>query len=193
MKNSLFYFLLLFVVIANAQKNEFKNQGEQENALAEQFFEKKYVKQSFEKFQGKITVTDKTNITFNNKTLQFWDIKPELLQVFTEGIFYPQILLGNEENNIIKSESELLSEREAALYNFKRNDKLRISNFEELVSLSKSPKVKRFRFLNYSFAPMNPQVYFIELTNENATENTDLNSFIKGAKLTFVCLGWLTT
>lgn len=193
MKNSLFYFLLLFVVIANAQKNEFKNQGEQENALAEQFFEKKYVKQSFEKFQGKITVTDKTNITFNNKTLQFWDIKPELLQVFTEGIFYPQILLGKEENNIIKSESELLSEREAALYNFKRNDKLRISNFEELVSLSKSPKVKRFRFLNYSFAPMNPQVYFIELTNENATENTDLNSFIKGAKLTFVCLGWLTT
>lgn len=193
MKNSLFYFLLLFVVIANAQKNEFKNQGEQENALAEQFFEKKYVKQSFEKFQGKITVTDKTNITFNNKTLQFWDIKPELLQMFTEGIFYPQILLGKEENNIIKSESELLSEREAALYNFKRNDKLRISNFEELVSLSKSPKVKRFRFLNYSFAPMNPQVYFIELTNENATENTDLNSFIKGAKLTFVCLGWLTT
>ncbi|PXY44582.1 hypothetical protein [Flavobacterium hydrophilum] len=193
MKNSLFYFLLLFVVIANAQKNEFKNQDEQENALAEQFFEKKYVKQSFEKFQGKITVIDKTNITFNNKTLQFWDIKPELLQMFTEGIFYPQILLGKEENNIIKSESELLSERESALYNFKRNDKLRVSNFEELVSLSKSPKVKRFRFLNYSFAPMNPQVYFIELTNENATENTDLNSFIKGAKLTFVCLGWLTT
>lgn len=193
MKNSLFYFLLLVVAIANAQKNEFKNQGEQENALAEQFFEKKYVRQNFEKFQGKITVIDKTNITFNNKTLQFWNIKPELLQVFTEGIFYPQIVLGNEENNIIKTQSELLSEKEAVLYNLKRNDKLKISNFEELVSLSKSPKVKRFRFLRYSFALMNPQVYFIELTNENATENTDLNSFIKDSKLTFVELGWLTT
>ena len=38
---------------------------------------------------------------------------------------------------------------------------------------------------------MNPEVYFIELINENATEKTELNTFINGAKLTFVQKGWL--
>jgi hypothetical protein len=193
MKKNVFYLLLLFVFIANGQKKEFKNQGEQENYWAEQLFEKEYVKQSFEKFQGKITTIDKTNITFDNKTLEFWDTKTELLQIFTDGIFYPQILIGKEENIKIKSEEELklLNQNESYLYNLKRNDKLRISSFEELDFLSKSPKVKRFRFWNYSFGSMNPQVYFIELTNENAKEDTELSLFIRNAKLTFVKGGWI--
>lgn len=193
MNKNLFYFLILLAFFANAQKKEFKNQGEQENYWAEQLFEQKYSKQTFEKFNGKITIIDKTNIVFNNKTLEFWDIKPELIQIFIEGIFYPQILIDNEENIIIKSEDELklLTQNERIFYNFKRIDKLRISNFEELPFLSKSRKVKRFRFWKYSFGSINPQVYFIELTNENANEKTDINLFIKEAKLTFVKDGWI--
>jgi len=193
MKKYLIYIFVLSVAIVYGQKKEFKNQGEQENYWAEQLFEQKYIKQSFEKFKGKISVIDKTNIEFDNKSLEFWSVKPELLEIFTEGIFYPQIIIGHEKNNPIKSESELklLTNNELLLYNVKRNDKLRISNFEELPFLSKAATVKRFRFWNYAFGSMNAQVYFIELTNENATEKTELSLFIKGAKLTFVKGGWI--
>ena len=193
MKKYLIYIFVLSVAVVYGQKKQFKNQGEQEDYWAEQLFEQKYIKQSFEKFKGKVSIIDKTNIEFDNKSLEFWSVKPELLEIFTEGIFYPQIVIGHEKNNPIKSESELklLTNNERLLYNLKRNDKLRISDFEELPFLSKSPTIKRFRFWNYTFGSMNPQVYFIELTNENATEKTELSSFIKGAKLTFVKEGWM--
>ena len=186
MRKHLIYIFLFFATSVYSQNG-------QEDNWAKELFEKKYVHQSFEKFKGKISVIDKANIEFDNKILEFWSIKPELLEIFTEGIFYPQIVIGNEKNNPIKSESELksLTNNERLLYNLKRNDKLRISDFEELPFLSNSPTVKRFRFWNYSFGSMNPEVYFIELINENATEKTELNTFINGAKLTFVQKGWL--
>ena len=37
----------------------------------------------------------------------------------------------------------------------------------------------------------NPQVYLFELRNENATEKTDWEKWIKGSKLTFLKDGWI--
>lgn len=96
MRIYLIYILIFSVAIVYGQKKEFKNQGDQENYWAEELFEQKYIEQSFEKFKGSISIIDKSNIEFDNKGLEFWSVKPELLEIFTEGIFYPQIIIGYE-------------------------------------------------------------------------------------------------
>jgi hypothetical protein len=72
-----------------------------------------------------------------------------------------------------------------------RNDSLRITDFEEVPFLNKSPTIRRFRFWLFTKGFMNPTVYFIELTNENATSKTDIRSFIKDSNLTFFINGWI--
>ena len=193
MKKQLLFLLLLSISTVGAQEIKFENQGQQEDYWAKELFRKEYVKQSFAKFDGKISVVDKNTVMFDNKTLIIWAFQPDLLEIFTEGIFYPQILIGDEENSPIKTPEELakLSDQERLSYKMLRNDSLKISDFEEVKLLSKSPKVKRFRFWNFTSGFANPTVYFIELTNDNANETTDFKTFIKNAKLTFVKSGWL--
>jgi hypothetical protein len=64
-------------------------------------------------------------------------------------------------------------------------------SIEELKFLEISPRVKRFRFWLRLNGIANPFVYLFELTNENATKQTDIENFIKGASLTFFKQGWI--
>jgi hypothetical protein len=72
-----------------------------------------------------------------------------------------------------------------------QNDSVKISDLEELKFLSKSHKIKRFRFWYYLPGFNNPQVYFIELTNSKATRKMKIHEFIKGSELTFIKGAWL--
>lgn len=142
----------------------FKNQGEQEDYLAQELFKKEYKKQHYSKFIGEITTTD-SKIKFGKvQYIELFDSNSDYNLIFEKGLFYPDIL------NAIS---------------------LRIGSLEELEFLSNNPKVKRFRFWLYPPNMANPQVYLFELTNENANEKTDWKSFIKKAKLTFVKDGWI--
>lgn len=181
----IFNFLVCF-----SQNREFKNQGEQENYWAERIFEKEYKKQQYDKFNGKIEIINDNKIKFENKTLIVYCPK-EFLSIFISGIFYPQLIIGNEENNkeLSNEEQEKLSPEDRFKYNFSRNDSFSVSVFEELTFLSNSPKIKRFRFWNSRPGFANPQVYFIELTNENAEVNTSLENFLKNAELTYIKAG----
>lgn len=183
--------LCLFIFLVGfSQKREFKNQGEQENYWAEIVFEKDYKKQQYNKFNGNIEIVNDNKIKFDNKTL-IVHCQKEFLPIFTSGIFYPQLIIGNGENNKIlsKEEEEKLSPQDRFIYNLNRNDSFSVSIFEELSFLSKSPKIKRFRFWNSRPGSANPQVYFIELTNEKANEKTSLEKFIQNAELTFIKAG----
>jgi hypothetical protein len=89
--------------------------------------------------------------------------------IFSSGIFYPSVITGQSLSDYC----------------------LIISNFEELDFLSKTPTQKKFRFWLQGIGIVNPTVCFIELTNQDATENTDIETFIKGASLTFYKEGWI--
>ncbi|WP_224996864.1 hypothetical protein [Cesiribacter sp. SM1] len=150
--------------IKSETEPKFKNQGEQEDYWAKELFEKKYKKQVYPRFK-RILITEKDNvISFGPTTIELLTNSPDLLPIFTTGLFYPRILDSHS---------------------------LRISDLEELKFLSDSPTVKRFRFWLYHPNRANPQVYFFELTNEKADENTDIKAFIEGASLTFVKDGWI--
>ena len=196
-----FIIIILFVVTitkvaaqipeSKPVKKEFKNQGEQEDYQAEKLFEEKYTKQNNKRFTGDIAVIDKNNIKFGNKVLRAY-FSPELKSIFTQGIFYPQIITGDSVSPK-KSEEEIskMTEVQKVFYNMAQNDTLSIGEFEELKFLSTSPTIKRFRFWEYRNGSANPHVYFIELTNSTADKSTDLATFIKGATLTFVKEGWI--
>ena len=75
----MFFFVISFL---NAQtqdinsakpKKEFANQGEAEDAWSEEFFEKHYVQQKFEKFSGEISFVDNSTIKFDDKILIIWN------------------------------------------------------------------------------------------------------------------------
>lgn len=191
--NNFFTFLFLFIFFLGiSQKREFKNQGEQENYWAEQVFEKEYQKQNYSKYKGNILIESNTQIIFGNKTLNI-NCNSDFLPIFTNGIFYPQLILGNTENNKILTNSELekLTPQEQVFYKLGRNDLFNISELEELTFLNKnkSPTIKRFRFWSFWSGMANPQVYYFEITNENANDNTTINEFIKNSKLTFLKSG----
>jgi hypothetical protein len=65
-------------------------------------------------------------------------------------------------------------------------DSLSIGQFEELKSLETSSKQKRFKFLYTIKGLINPIVDLIELTNEKASANADLVTFLKGARVTYL-------
>ena len=112
----------------------------------------------------------------------------EGLKVLLEnGIFYPNIITGNSETVFkIKQQLDSLSDSQKAFYNMSRTDSLRISDFEELKSLSKSHKQKRFKFYLYRLGMMNPTIYYIELTNEKATKDFSLLEFMKECRVTYI-------
>jgi hypothetical protein len=192
------FFISICVFQIKAQKRDtfivrtqFANQGEQEDYWAEKLFYEKYKKENYKRFTGDIVVIDKNHIRFGNKILRAY-FSTEFKNIFTQGIFYPQVITGDSAA-AKKSEEELskMTPGQKLFYNMTQNDTLAIGEFEELKFLSTSPTIKRFRFWKYRKWSANPQVYFIELTNTAADKTTDLPTFIKGATLTFVKDGWI--
>lgn len=194
--------VILFVSICTLQtkaqtrdtfvvRTQFANQGEQEDYWAEKLFYEKYKKETYKRFAGDIIVIDNNHIKFGNKILRGY-FSPELKRIFTQGIFYPQIISGDSvvsKKNI--EEINKMTDGQRFFYNMTQNDTLHIGEFEELKFLSKSPTIKRFRYWKYRKGSANPQVFFIELTNMAADKSTDMENFIKGATLTFVKDGWI--
>lgn len=81
------------------------------------------------------------------------------------------------------------------------NYTLKICCFEEIISPNQNPQIKRFTFWIFpaqnqnpnasNFEKMltnriNPDEYYFELQNENATENMSYEDFVKNAKLIFL-------
>ena len=96
--NKIIAFLFLFgFSFGFSQINEFKNQDEQEDYWAKQVFEKERDLIEYQRYKSKTLVKSNNEIQFGNKTLII-DCSSKFLPIFTEGIFYPQLVIGNAEN-----------------------------------------------------------------------------------------------
>jgi len=156
--------VLLSLITINlfGQKNELKNDEQS-------FFDssnhkskyKKYDKSEIKKFENYITINDSIKIRFDKNT----DTKYK--QIIENGFLSP-------ENSNKVNDSEYCC-------------------FQELYSKNQNPKIKRFKFWIYLprtnntlINRINPDEYYFELYNENATEKTNFDEFLKNAKLTFI-------
>jgi len=190
--NSVFF---LISVSAFAQRDSIKNkaekdirtQGEQEEYWAQQAFEKNDGTQIFERYKGSIYVLEENKIKYDDVVLNIYGVSPSLRAIFEKGIFYPGLIAGNYSGEVLKTRQKIDS------FPAKQNNfdilfginNLSISYFDEIKSLSNSPKIKRFKIYLWRQGLANPSLYFLELTNNTATEETDIKTFINGAKITF--------
>lgn len=163
--------LLLISMCVHAQKDSSGyvagTEGGQEYNWGKEIFNKDSGKQSFQEFKGEIVIRDKNIIKYDDKVIHVSDTTSQILNIFKRGILYPSIILNNQPYT----------------------DTLVISSIEELKFPNQSVKTRRFSLLLWQHDLMNPALYFFELTNENATEDTDRECFIDGAKLTIFEFG----
>ncbi|PKP23932.1 MAG: hypothetical protein CVU06_05815 [Bacteroidetes bacterium HGW-Bacteroidetes-22] len=163
-----------------------QTQGQKEEKWAKDIFNKHTKIQDYPKFTGQITKLDSNSFKFDEKTLIMLTHSEELKILLENGIFYPNIIVGNSVA-VTKTKQQLdsLSDSQKFFYNISRTDSLKISNFEELKSLSKSPKQKIFKFYLYNFGIMKPTICYIELTNKDGTKGFDRIEFMKGCRVTY--------
>ena len=171
----------------------FSNGIEQERYWVKQLFEKEYKYLEYPKFDGEIKIND-TEIYFGeNQFIKYSNIEPEYRLIFEKGLLHPTIIpmsviiVDREGRNVNKKTGQSYSPISILI---RRLDDVSICCIEKLTFLSDNPKVKRFRFFLRDLS-MNPQVYFFELTNETADAETDWETFIENAKLTFIKQAWI--
>jgi len=193
---------LILVTSAKATEPDFKNQGEQEDYWAEELFKKDHNEQHYQRYKGPIIINGDT-FGYSDKVLTVYTT-PELKAIFEKGLFYPEIIeesfkyrpkikiTGAKDTTTPRLKKDTSIVMQNTGHDLEKPASLTIYNLEELKSLETSPRQKRFRFwLQGRYPIANATVYFMELTNENATSSTDLATFINGAKLTFFEEGWL--
>ncbi len=175
--------LLLFFNISAQTKDDFNNKKQ---AKIEEF-NSNYKKKNYKKFEGKIEITNKQAM-FDDKIIYF-DSKDSLTKSILEnGLFYPQMLTEYQLNKFLtentdKSQKTFLKLQKDPKASFDVN---RINTkINPLDYLNTNTKSKRFEVITKS--PNLPVVkYFIELTYNKATTETNIDDFIKNAKVTYL-------
>lgn len=144
------------------EEPDFSTAGEQEDYWTKQIFKFDYKKKNYKRFKGQISRVDSTTFKFDSLIVRIIDPGDKrLILMLEKGILSPWMRA------------------------------LKINISDELTELNPSYKVKRFRLSVHMFNIMNPTVYFIELTNKDATPEMDIMKFIEGANLTFLKQGWV--
>jgi hypothetical protein len=129
-------------------------------------------------FDGKIVIVNENTIMYDDEVLFINNTDKRYIRIFEKGIFYPGIITG-----LVKKGQERKEELKSMLI---RNDSLTISDFNEQKNYFTTPKERLFKFLLFNKRFMNPTEYHIVLSNENLEIETDLDTFLNGAKLTTI-------
>jgi len=178
----------------------FANEGEQQDWWAMQAFTKGYKPGTFIEYRKAIKVEGNAFI-YDKQVIKVY-ASPELKLLFKNGVFYPSLLLYADDGlprslKIRMPKGTIQSSRSddtipvKTLKSVFNPDSLVVSAFEELKPLETSPKQRRFRFLVNIEGFLNPTLYFVELSNDEATSATDLTAFTKNARITFLRKGSL--
>lgn len=177
---------LLLSVSVFAQKTE--KPGPKDKAVIEHF-KNDYKKKNYKKFSGNIIVNDR-QVQFDNKVI-FYDKSDKITKaILQEGLIYPQLLTDFQVDKFENEDSDRTQKRFAKLQKnwkdaFEVNN-IRFSNASELVFLSTDEKIRRFKIYCRDPKFPNVMIYYIEITNKNATKNTSVEDFIKNGKVTHI-------
>jgi hypothetical protein len=160
--------------------------------FAKHVFKREYKKKEFEKFNGKVGVISENTFRYGDKVLTIYTDDKNLIQIFSNGIFHPEIIGGKQTTqSLTKAQLNTMSSDAKVFYNLTRNDSTTIGNVEQLEKLNPNLKTKRFVFWLYNRAMINPTECYFELYNDKATKEMTIEEFIRNSKLTFYYKGTL--
>jgi hypothetical protein len=151
--------MFIFVISATSVTAQINN-----DPVAEQVFSKKYIDQRHARFPDEIKVFDNI-IRYGNGTIVLSGTDEILKTIFTTGLVYPELIRGV------------------------RFDFISIIVTREVVLEKNVPTRRYFYFWIETSGFANPSAYYFELENKNADTTTDLKTFIKGARLSYIAFG----
>ncbi|MEO7214224.1 hypothetical protein [Mucilaginibacter sp.] len=192
----IFHIILFSAILIHCESAYCQTQGEQEVKWAKELFANSYKPQQYKRYEQPLDI--KGDIYTYKDVVITVASKPELRTLFNSGLFYPDIFQQS-----FKYEPPLQIKKDTLAAWRKRNNELKepttpytqlglsILHFEELHYPELAPTRKRFKMMVFYNLGANPTIYFLELTNNKATDKTDTLEFIKGASLTFFKQGWM--
>jgi hypothetical protein len=173
-------------VYSFGQKTEPLNSKDQ--ILIERF-KTEYKKKNYKKFEGKITVKD-TQVQFDDKIIYYDKSDKTIAAVLKQGLVYPQLLTDYQMEKFLaettdKTQKRFLKLQKDPRASFDVNN-VNLTNIKELSFADPNPKAKRFKITFKDNRINSTILYFIELTNKSAKENTPLDEFVAGSSLTYL-------
>lgn len=188
-------FLLFFSTLSFSQTDSAKKritrgdittQGDQEKYWGQEIFDNNYEQQHFGVYKGEITCLSDNIFRYDNNIIAGDFTEAEFRIVFERGIIYPSIFTGYSDGRVLEKAIVPDSLKETLLYKLTRDDSMRVVILNELDFLNPSVKVRRYTLYLWRPGRANPSMYVMELTNESATNVTNLKGFLKEAKLSFL-------
>ncbi len=129
------------------------------------FFQTSYQVMHIDKYNGRLDFEfgmNDTIIKLDSLNIRFSSSSTDYLELFKNRLI-PSDILYTDSINIIS-----------------------ICCFEHFDFLRTKKTARRFQLWKYDGKFINPTAYYFELTNKNANRETDLKTFIQGARLTFI-------
>lgn len=173
------YLILIYVFILAISNNILAQETEGKATIKriKNIFKKEYSYKKYDKYNGLIEygTDDKTTVfRFDEELTVTQNSQDSIFNIlFKNGILYPYLLGGGKVligNISFKSISAC--------------------HFENLDYTNLSPTKRRFSLWVFTEGFMNPNLYVLELTNDSATKNTELNLFFKDSYLSFIKYAW---
>jgi hypothetical protein len=139
-------------------------EDEREAREAQQVFRDHYKAESYALFKGHITQIDDGAYRLDSFTMRIDTLYSGMTGLLSRGLLYPRLLTplaGSSGNFSIK-------------------------NLHELKRVGSLTHVRRFSCWVFVSRMLNPTWYVFELTNNRATADMDMATFLHGARLTFL-------
>jgi hypothetical protein len=168
------------------KSTDIKNQGDNERYWTQENFTSHYKAQKFDRYKGVVTSLNKNNLSYDGIVMTTGFMENEYRILFEKGIFYPALFSGYTDGRVLEVQKKPDSTHRNLSYLLSRNDSLGVGIMEELKFLNPSAKIRRYKLYLSRPGFANRSMYIFELTNDNATIETDLKNFLFGAKLTFL-------
>lgn len=176
---------------------KYKNNQKQEQ-IEDRYIFKNWKRDTiYQKYSGKIisdTTHGATFIQFDSIRIYLFHGAENFKSVFTSGLISGQLIFCKLDRsceqtqglNLIDSKTgESIPEN---LWGWTGHT-ITIDYFEELKNIKSKQTERKFKFWVYPYKTRfngSNDIFLLELMNENANENTDLETFIKGASVTFL-------
>ena len=158
----------------------------QDISAADKVFSKPiYEEQKYARYEG-VFKKDENTYQFGDRIIKISVSGSAYVKLFELGVFNPEVIFGPV---MSKEEKARLDKGNIELLEVLNTDCLEICCIEELKELSPNRKTKRFVCWVFSEGVANPKEYYFELYNGKARKNTNLDTFINDAQLTFYYRG----
>jgi len=200
--HSIILLLMFYTVLGNAQHTkkkeadnfipcndrDFDTAGDAEDCWAEEVFRKEYSSEHHQSFSGHIEHHGNAYV-FAGKVLVAED-NNYLKAAAENGLLYPQLLVGDSVVRKNWKAWKSQPQRKQTFEDIARPDTLSFFALKEVTAVS-TPKRRRFSCWMMQPRMPNAMYIYLEFTNEQATKDMDIKSFMAGAKLTFLRRGSL--